>query len=183
VLKNLFVTQDEDALEEFDREKDEEIEDLLGSKVQNVDVKQGWGEWAGDGVDNSRHELRKKRVEEMRSKKIEELKQKRQDSKMKGVQINETEERDKKFARKYWVKEVPHPFQNARQFDAVMNMPIGKEWNTSDSYKRLIQSDVITKAGAIIKPLKFKRDLSVQTIEKLVQHRKNKKATRSAAKF
>ena len=29
---------------------------------------------------------------------------------MLGVQINETEERDKKFAKKYWVKEVPHPF-------------------------------------------------------------------------
>lgn len=49
-----------------------------------------------------------------------------------------------------------------------MNMPVGKEWNTLDSYKRLIQNDVITKAGSIIKPLRFKKDLSVQTIEKLV---------------
>jgi len=64
-----------------------------------------------------------------------------------------------------------------------MAMPIGREWNTVDSYKRLIQSDVITKAGSIIKPLKFKKDLSVSTIEKLVQHRQSKKATRSAAKF
>lgn len=64
-----------------------------------------------------------------------------------------------------------------------MNMPIGKEWNTSDSYKRLIQNDVLTKAGSIIKPLKFKKDLSLQTIEKLVQHRKSKRANRSAAKF
>jgi hypothetical protein len=30
VLKNLFVTQEEDALEEFEREKDEEIEKNLG---------------------------------------------------------------------------------------------------------------------------------------------------------
>ena len=64
-----------------------------------------------------------------------------------------------------------------------MSMPVGKDWNTIDSYKRLVQSDVITKAGTIIKPLKYKKDLSAQTIEKLVQHRQSKKATRSAAKF
>jgi len=64
-----------------------------------------------------------------------------------------------------------------------MSMPVGKEWNTQDSYKRLIQNDVITKAGSIIKPLRFKKDLPLQTIEKLVQHRQSKKATRSAAKF
>ena len=80
---------------------------------------------------------------------------------MQGVQINETEERDKKFAKKYWVKELPHPYQNARQFDAIMNMPIGKEWNTLDSYKRLIQNSVITKAGSIIKPLKYKKDMQM----------------------
>ena len=77
VLKNLFVTQEEDALEEFEKDKDQEIEDLVGSKVQKVDVKQGWGEWAGTGVDNSRHEQRKQRAEEVRSRKIEELKKKR----------------------------------------------------------------------------------------------------------
>ena len=102
---------------------------------------------------------------------------------MKGVQINETEERDKKFAQKYWVKELPHQYSSTKQFDALMSLPVGKEWNTQDSYKRLIQNDVITKAGSIIKPLKYKKDLPLQTIEKLVQHRQSKKANRSAAKF
>ena len=81
------------------------------------------------------------------------------------------------------MKELPHPYQNQKQFDAIMKMPIGKEWNTQDSYKRLIQNDVLTKAGSIIKPLKYKKDLPLQTIEKLVQHRQSKKANRSAAKF
>lgn len=85
VLKNLFVTQEDEALEEFEKEKNQEIEDLLGSKVQKVEVKQGWGEWAGAGVDNSRHEQRKQRAEEVRSHKIEELKKKRQDARMQGV--------------------------------------------------------------------------------------------------
>ena len=78
---------------------------------------------------------------------------------MRGVQINETEERDKKFAQKYWVKELPQQYGPAKQFDALMSMPIGKEWNTQDSYKRLIQNDVLTKAGEIIKPLRYKKDI------------------------
>ena len=57
-----------------------------------------------------------------------------------------------------------------------MSMPIGKEWNTGDSYRRLIQPDLLAKAGSIIKPLKFKKDISLSTIEKLVEHREKKKA-------
>ena len=98
VLKSLFVTQDDDALDDFEKEKEQDIEGQLGKKVKAEVVKQGWNEWAGQGVDMSRHEQRKTRAEENRTKKIEALKQKRQDTKLKGVQINETEERDKKFA-------------------------------------------------------------------------------------
>mmetsp|Transcript_55110 Transcript_55110/g.75752 ORF Transcript_55110/g.75752 Transcript_55110/m.75752 type:complete len:80 (+) Transcript_55110:1759-1998(+) len=77
---------------------------------------------------------------------------------MKGVVINQGQ-RDRKFANKYLIKEVPHPYNSAKQFEAAMAMPIGKEWNTHESYNRLIQSDVITKAGTIIKPLKYKQDI------------------------
>jgi hypothetical protein len=55
-------------------------------------------------------------------------------------------------------------------------MPVGKEWNTGDSHKRLIQPDILTKAGTVIKPLRFKKDLSMSTIEKLVAHREKKKS-------
>ena len=60
---------------------------------------------------------------------------------------------------------------------------MGKEWNTGDSYKRIIQPDLLTKAGTIIRPLKFRKDLSMSTIEKLVKHRETKKARRTSAKF
>ena len=60
---------------------------------------------------------------------------------------------------------------------------MGKEWNTRDSYKRIIQPDLLTKAGTIIRPLKFRKDLSMSTIEKLVKHRETKKAQRTSAKF
>lgn len=102
---------------------------------------------------------------------------------MKGVQVN-TEERDKKFAQKYWVKDLPHPFKNVKQFEALMNVPLGKDWNTIQSHKRLIQPEVLTKAGTIIKPLKYKKELPLQTIEALVEHRAaTKTSKRPAAKF
>ena len=116
-------------------------------------------------------EAKQKRLDQIRQRKIEELKKQRQDNRLKGVQINETEERDKKFAQKYWVKDLPYQYSSAKQFDALMSMPVGKEWNTQGSYKRLIQGDVLVKAGEIIKPLKHRKDIPLKTIEKLVEHR------------
>jgi U3 small nucleolar RNA-associated protein 14 len=42
---------------------------------------------------------------------IEELRKNRRDNKMKGVIVN-TEDRDKKFAHKYLIKELPHPYSS-----------------------------------------------------------------------
>lgn len=145
-------------------------------------MKRGWNEWAGEGVTEKSFEKRMEKVNDIKRKRIDELKKQRQDSKLKGVVLN-VEERDKKFAQKYWVKELPHPYKNTKQFEALMNVPIGKDWNTIQSHKRLIQPDVLTKAGTIIKPLKYKKEISLDTIEALVQHRNGKKEKRAAAKF
>jgi hypothetical protein len=42
---------------------------------------------------------------------------------------------------------------------------------------------VLTKAGTIIKPLKYKKELPLKAIEALVQHRQDKQQKRPAAKF
>ena len=57
------------------------------------------------------------------------MRKKRADFRMKGVVLN-TEERDKKFAQKYLVKELPHPFNSVDQYKKMMDVPMGKEWNT-----------------------------------------------------
>lgn len=49
-----------------------------------------------------------------------------------------------------------------------MDLPLGKEWTTLQSHKRLIQPEVLTKAGEIIRPLAFKKDLKTETIDTLV---------------
>jgi len=63
-LKNLFITaQDEDAaLEDFEKEKADQIEDELGNKVKAPIVQRGWNEWAGDGMKEGQHEKRLARV-------------------------------------------------------------------------------------------------------------------------
>ena len=81
----MFVTQEDDEIEEFEKDKEQEVEGVVGSKVEKKTVLQGWGSWAGDGVDNSHYERKQKKMDEIRRRKIDELKSKRQDAKMKGV--------------------------------------------------------------------------------------------------
>jgi len=63
LLKSLFVTQVDDAAEEFEREKNEEVEQTIGKSVARTTIKQGWGTWAGEGVDNSRQEAQQQKFD------------------------------------------------------------------------------------------------------------------------
>lgn len=137
---------------------------------------EGWGSWAGEGVTKSRAQIEKER--KRREKKIEEIKKKRADGKKANVIINES--RDRNFT-KYLVDKLPHPFKNVGQFEQLMKTPIGKEWNSISDFKKLIQPDVLVKAGKIIKPLKFRKDISLKAIEKLIDSKKD--AEIPAAKF
>ena len=62
LLKTLFVTNP-DAADDFEQEKHDEVEHDLGSKVQRQDIKQGWGEWAGSGVDTSKYDARRAKAD------------------------------------------------------------------------------------------------------------------------
>ena len=62
-------------------------------------------------------------------------------------------------------------------------MAVGKEWSTLQAFKRKVQPEVLTKAGEIIKPIGFKKEIKTQTLDSLVQQRQNKRAKRAPAKF
>jgi U3 small nucleolar RNA-associated protein 14 len=145
-------------------------------------VMRGWGDWAGHGVNEERQKKKEEVMEKRKQQKIKELKNSRADAKLKGVKL-ETETRDKKFSQKYQVRELPHPFKSTGQFEALMKTPLGADWNTMESHKRLIQPEVLATAGKIIQPLKFKANLNKSTVDALVQHREGKKVKRPAAKF
>ena len=97
---------------------------------------------------------------------------------MDNVIINE--KRDKPFS-KYLVKDLPHPYHSIKEFEAAQSLPLGSEWNTACTYKRLIQPEALIKTGKIIKPIKFIKDIPQETLESLATMRK--KPARPPAKF
>ena len=48
---------------------------------------------------------------------------------MRGVIVN-SDNRDKKFANKFLVKELPHNYKDKGHYDRVMDAAVGKEWAT-----------------------------------------------------
>ena len=111
---------------------------------------QGWGEWGGSGVVLSKRQIEKKKKEEadrkaLRDRKMGEIKSQRADRNLAHVIINE--KTDKKLMKKK-VAELPHPFSNRDQFEKSLRNPLGKEWNTAASSKRLTQPKISTKAGS-----------------------------------
>mmetsp|Transcript_3534 Transcript_3534/g.4328 ORF Transcript_3534/g.4328 Transcript_3534/m.4328 type:complete len:184 (+) Transcript_3534:1827-2378(+) len=180
-INKIYVTNEDMEKADFEQQKQNLIEEQMEMDLDDEDKKKGkqmdgWGSWAGEGISKSRTQILNE--QRRREKKINELKSKRKDGKKSNVIINES--RDKKFT-KYMVSELPHPYKSAGQFEQLMKTPVGKEWNTIASYKRLIQPDLVLKAGKIIKPLKFRKDISLKAVEALVQNRKD--PNRPAAKF
>lgn len=77
ILQNIFVTDAAAAIEEFEAEKNREIEEQLDKKVQRPDIKQGWGDWAGAGIDESKLQAKRDKAEQARQAKIAQLKKER----------------------------------------------------------------------------------------------------------
>lgn len=100
------------------------------------------------------------------------------DGSLDNVLINE--QRDKGF-RKYLVKELPHQYHTIKEYETSQSIPLGNEWNTMCSYKRMIQPEIVTKLGKIIPPIKLAKEIPKDTMETLIAMRK--KPARPAAKF
>lgn len=89
ILKSLFVSQDENiVLKQFEAEKIDKIEAELGEKIALPDIKRGWNEWAGEGVQDNGFQMKIARAEQFKQNKIKEMKEKRADNRLKGVVLN-----------------------------------------------------------------------------------------------
>ena len=117
--------------------------------MENETFSRGWGSWTGKGMVDD-----EKRRAEKKQKKIEELKKKRRDSKFTNVIISEKQD---KLYTKYMLPTLPHPYESVKQYEAKMSVPVGKEWNTYLSFKKMIAPEVIKNNGEIIRPLKYKK--------------------------
>uniref|UniRef100_A0A914DSP1 Uncharacterized protein n=1 Tax=Acrobeloides nanus TaxID=290746 RepID=A0A914DSP1_9BILA len=130
--------EDDDVVADFEAEK-EAVE--ANEKPQNIDLTlHGWGDWTGPGITDKKKDKFIVKAPE----------QKRRDKNRIGVIIRETAD---KSIEKFQPKIVPFPFTKASDFEAYIQQPIGRDWNTELTHVKLIKPSVVTQAGRIIRPL------------------------------
>ncbi|EKX73826.1 conserved hypothetical protein [Theileria equi strain WA] len=126
LVKELFVTRpDEDNY--LQDSSDDEKEETGTSKMS------GWGSWTGFGID------KKKKVEEEKKEKKKSL-------------VKVTKKKDPKVA-KYFIHNLPHPFNNRHEYNSKMEIPLGPEWNTMNMHEKLTEPKVSVKVGSVVMPL------------------------------
>ncbi|KAI8092752.1 small-subunit processome [Halteromyces radiatus] len=133
----------DNVVEEFEQEKEDVIAED-GDKVEDLTLP-GWGSWGGKGI-KTKAKNKKKIIKVTKGIDAAE----RKDSKLANVIINE--KRHKK-SEKYQATTVPFPFKSMEQYEHSLRAPVGKEWNTRDSYQKMTKPRVMTKLGTVIDPL------------------------------
>lgn len=56
-------------------------------------------------------------------------------------------------ATKYQSINIPHPFKTREQYENSLRTPVGKEWNTTEVFQKMVLPRVTTKLGKVIDPL------------------------------
>ncbi|PVU92887.1 hypothetical protein BB561_003557 [Smittium simulii] len=132
------------------QEFDLEAQQMLDSENNPDETKSsnflpGWGTWAG-GVISAR-KAKAKQQQKLETKKDEKY---YKIKKLENVIIN-----SKKIKKntKYLAESLPFPYNQSTHYTAAMNIPVGPEWNTASSVKKLVKPRIITKMGKIIQPL------------------------------
>ena len=145
-IKAAFADDDlmDDAITEFAKDKELEIQKSTAKNdVDDLNLP-GWGSWAGQGAPAAS----KKQVR--LSQKITKPYTPRKDANLKHVIINEA--KDPKIC-KHQVKNVTHPFTDIEQYEATQRVPVGRLWNSEDSYHNMIRPKVTVETGEVIAPL------------------------------
>ncbi|XP_012539674.2 U3 small nucleolar RNA-associated protein 14 homolog C [Monomorium pharaonis] len=134
---------DDDVVEEFMKEKDEEVKK---SQPQVIDLSlPGWGDWGGPNV-------KKRNITRKKSRFMLTVpKEAPRKPENKGKVIVFEHENEK--LRKHLVKELPYPFTKVKDFEASIRAPISRTFVPMSAHVRLIQPTVKTKLGQIIEPM------------------------------
>lgn len=139
IIEEAFA--DDDVVDQFRAAKQAIVDK---SKPKEIDLTlPGWGEWGGKGIRISQHKRR-------RFIKPAPPAKPRKDDRLSHVIINE---KQNKNLMQHVVSAVPHPYQNAEQFEHSMKIPLGNTWNPETSFRQMVVPNVITKMGSIIEPI------------------------------
>lgn len=130
---------DDDVVGEFEKKK-QLVEEEENPIEEEVDVTtMGWGSWTGPGI-----EPKKTKPKEQRPK------PKRGDNRKAHVIIRE---KSRNPIEELQPQYVPFPFTRAADFEAVIQQPIGRDWNPAKHTAVITRPEVVAPAGRIIKPL------------------------------
>ncbi len=171
-FNNFLIENDINKKEFIEQENKSALDEI---KKNNPEFVPGWGSWAGDEkMIKAKEFLKKKRYEE----KINRLKEQANEAN-KNTLVKVTQKFDKNYSN-YLVKELPNDMHNREQFEKYNKTLIGREVNSLNIYKKLIQPKVVKKIGQIINPMTANdatKGMQIQEIiEKMTKKKKFSKA-------
>ena len=147
-IREAFADDDvtDNLVAEFEKEKELEIQNTVIKDTDHVSLP-GWGSWAGEGAPKVT-----RRPEKSLSRKTTPLAT-RKDAHLKHVIINE--KRNTSLSN-HKVKGISHPFTTQQQYEAIQRVPVGRLWNSEDSYHHMIRPRVTMATGEVIPPLEVR---------------------------
>ncbi|XP_072763673.1 U3 small nucleolar RNA-associated protein 14 homolog A [Anoplolepis gracilipes] len=160
---------DDDVVEEFKKEQEEEIEK---SQPKSIDLSlPGWGSWAGPNIKKSKIRRKKKRFILNVPKEMP----RRPENQGKVIIF----QNDEKKLRKHLVSELPYPFTNVKDYEAIIRAPISRTFVPMNAHMQIIQPTINTKLGQVIEPMDEDALVKKPILKKSLKRRINKKSDSS----
>ena len=172
-FNQFLVENDENKKEFLENENKEQLEEI---KKNNPEFMPGWGTWAGDDPTIQAKEfLRKKRYDE----KIKRLKEQANEANT-NKYVVVSNQVDSNFDNNYLVQDLPQDIKNSEQYQRYYNTLIGREVNSLNLYKKLIQPKIVKKIGQIINPMTTNDSTKGMQLQEIIEKvTKKKKFTKS----
>ena len=166
-FNNFLIENDINKQEFLENENKEQLEEI---KKKVPEFVPGWGSWAGDDNQIKAKEfLRKKRYEE----KIKRLKEQADESKNNSF-VKVSNKFDNNFGQ-YLVQDLPNDLPNRELYERYNKTLIGREVNSLNLYKKLIQPKVVKKIGQIINPMTTNDSTKGMKIQEIIEKVTRKK--------
>ena len=166
-FNNFLIENDINKQEFLENENKEQLEEI---KKKVPEFVPGWGSWAGDDNQIKAKEfLKKKRYEE----KIKRLKEQADESKNNSF-VKVSNKFDNNFGQ-YLVQDLPNDLPNRELYERYNKTLIGREVNSLNLYKKLIQPKVVKKIGQIINPMTTNDSTKGMKIQEIIEKVTRKK--------
>ncbi|XP_059199675.1 U3 small nucleolar RNA-associated protein 14 homolog A [Centropristis striata] len=139
LIKEAFAG--DDVISDFLKHK-RKLEDAGKPKVVDLTLP-GWGEWGGTNLAPSRSKRKRFRIKTAPPPP-------RKDQHLPNVIMSE---KRTSTIGLHQVNSLPFPFENHSQFESTIRTPLGRNWNTERTVKKISKPKVVTQMGAIIQPM------------------------------